>query len=889
MPPITTHVGLFYKKLDLHVHTPESKCFQGDCQPEQIVEAALRKGLDGIAITDHNSGLWIDRVKEAAKKTSLVVFPGVEISCTGGPQNIHLIALLDPSAGSPEISAILNRLEIDPEDYGHQTTLTDMTPLQVIEEIHKSGGLAILAHSNSTHGVLKDMSGEPRTRILQCPLLLAVEATDFDDDGKIRSHKRVADFLDGSDPTYQRKLAVYQASDNPAPDGSGQHSVEGIGARFSFFKVEKLNLEALRQCFVDPDTRIRQQNELPSSTYPQIQRVAINSGFLAGEEIFFHSGLTSILGAKGAGKSLLIEFMRFALNQEPKNLSIAEDHRTKLASKLGEFGTVDVTFVDENGKSSSIKRKLQELDDSPYDASVPYNPAQIFPVLFLSQNEIIAIAEHEEDQLRFIDQFFDFYNYRSRISAIEAELNQLDKIMAEGLRAFTEYAGLKARLDTLDKEIAKQDQALANPIFSKFQELEKKEKIFHNQQGQLESYMENVGKVRETILTRAIPELPDSLKADPALLRNAGLITKAQNAVADSLADLSRSLVQIRQSAEKEYSTWKPSFEAGKREYEDHIQKSGGDYKAIALSRQQFVRQRNDLQRQMELVSAKKEGVKNISKRRDELLGALQQEYANYTLERKAKCEKFMHDSGEKLKLRILDQSNVQQFNDSLLSLKRGSYLRDDEIVTITAKVNPRDFMISLLRYDATKETKFLQGVSELSGIELKRMKILADFLLSTIPYEQLLALQYEAQPQDRPEILYDNGGGNFQPLAKVSVGQKCTAMLLMALSDGKMPIVIDQPEDSLDIRSIWDDMCTKLRAGKEKRQFIFTTHNSSLAVASDTDCYLVLEGDASHGHLIHAGSMDHSPLDDEVIKYLEGGRSTYSLKYHKYGGIQKR
>ncbi len=190
---------------------------------------------------------------------------------------------------------------------------------------------------------------------------------------------------------------------------------------------------------------------------------------------------------------------------------------------------------------------------------------------------------------------------------------------------------------------------------------------------------------------------------------------------------------------------------------------------------------------------------------------------------------------------------------------------------------------MALLRYDATKESKHLKKISQDSSIEPIRMKILTDFLLSTIPYEELLALQYKAQPKDRPEILYDVGEGDFRHLSEISVGQKCTAMLIMALSDGMMPIVIDQPEDSLDIRSIWDDVCKKLRDGKEARQFIFTTHNSSLAVASDTDCYLILEGDASRGRVVHIGSMDHAPLDKEVVKYLEGGPETYLMKYEKY------
>jgi len=107
--------------------------------------------------------------------------------------------------------------------------------------------------------------------------------------------------------------------------------------------------------------------------------------------------------------------------------------------------------------------------------------------------------------------------------------------------------------------------------------------------------------------------------------------------------------------------------------------------------------------------------------------------------------------------------------------------------------------------------------------------------------------------------------------------------MLILALSDGTSPIIIDQPEDSLDIRTIWEDMCSKVRKGKERRQFIFTTHNSSLAVASDTDKFTILEAGATSGRVMFSGSMDHAPVKDEVITYLEGGPDTYKIKFGKY------
>jgi len=160
------------------------------------------------------------------------------------------------------------------------------------------------------------------------------------------------------------------------------------------------------------------------------------------------------------------------------------------------------------------------------------------------------------------------------------------------------------------------------------------------------------------------------------------------------------------------------------------------------------------------------------------------------------------------------------------------------------------------------------------------------EYLLETKSYEELLLLQYKAIPQDEPEIKYNtvnDGQLNYVPLKNLSTGQKCTAMIILALSEGTMPIVIDQPEDSLDIRAIWNDMCCKLRYGKEKRQFIFTTHNSSVAVASDTDKFIIMTSSATRGEVVFLGAIDNDAVREEVIKYLEGGFDTYRLKYLKY------
>ena len=177
--------GLSYKKLDLHIHTPASRCFEGKCEPEDIITTALENQLDAIAITDHNTAQWIDQVKEVAKKENIVVFPGVEISCTGGKSGIHILGIFDPDCNSKHIEALLNILGINPDDYGSEGTISDSSPIAVIEEITRQGGLAVLAHANSSHGVLNDMEGNARTKTIQYPLLLAAEGTDFNNSSNL--------------------------------------------------------------------------------------------------------------------------------------------------------------------------------------------------------------------------------------------------------------------------------------------------------------------------------------------------------------------------------------------------------------------------------------------------------------------------------------------------------------------------------------------------------------------------------------------------------------------------------------------------------------------------------------------------------------------------------
>lgn len=878
--------GLRFRKLDLHVHTPASKDFaERSITPEALVQEALKKGLEAIAVTDHNSGAAVDDVKAAGKDRGLTVFPGVEITCSGGKEGVHIVAIFDPSCSRAHVEGLLSALGLRPEQYGDMKAVVNKNPIEVVETIHGRCALAVLAHVNSSRGVFHDMKGQQRTNLIQHPFVAAAEATDFQNAGLKKDRKRAVDLLDGTDPEYRRKLAVYQASDNPSGQRDGEHGLAGIGSRSAYFKMDRIDLDALRQCFADPDVRIRQDFEYRTQTYPFIKSIRVTGGFLDHSEASFHEGLNSILGAKGAGKSLLVEFMRFALDQPPTNEEILDDHGGKLRERLLDYGVVDVTIMDETGKELSFKRTYDPAEGNPYEAPGREDVAQLFPVLFLSQNEIIRIAESEEEQIAFIDRFFDFRSYQSDITLLERQLSTLDGDLAESMRASRELKEIEKRMRVRSADLEKLDRALKNPVFDDYAKLETKDRTLRDQRAHLQNAVGRLDRSSGELVGPTPPVPTDALAEDPAVRRAVERSAKARELISQALDTVRAEIGGLVAKGEEEYQRWHASFQEGRKRYEEAIQKEGGDYKALAQQRAKAVKELESLQERVRTLKEVADRLETIRGSRKARLTELHNAYEKYTAERKARCERIEAESSGRLKVRIHEASNVDEFRDHLASLKKGSHVRDADIERIATKVGPGDFIQAIIKYSLSGNEAHLGDLANKTEIGTTRIQALADFLTEEGRYETLLALEYKAIPQDRPEIRYNLGDDNYQLLEQLSVGQKCTAMLIIALSEGTMPIVIDQPEDSLDLRTIWEDICTKVRRGKERRQFIFTTHNSSVAVASDSDKFIIMEADAGGGKVVFSGSMDHQPVSAEALKYLEGGEQTYRTKYRKYRG----
>lgn len=107
--------------VDLHIHSALSPCADKDMTPNNIVNMAVLKGLDAIALTDHNSAGNLEAVSICARNRGLVFIPGMEVeSC----EEVHLVCLLPDLKSALELNqkvyqalpVIENRTDI----FGHQ-------------------------------------------------------------------------------------------------------------------------------------------------------------------------------------------------------------------------------------------------------------------------------------------------------------------------------------------------------------------------------------------------------------------------------------------------------------------------------------------------------------------------------------------------------------------------------------------------------------------------------------------------------------------------------------------------------------------------------------------------------------------------------------------------
>ncbi|MCX6761114.1 MAG: PHP domain-containing protein [Candidatus Nealsonbacteria bacterium] len=437
--------GIQFKKLDLHVHTYKSYndferdgVSDNDLQQlaDKICQTAKDKGLSGIAITDHNTGEAVDEIKTANEKlkTGLTIIPGTEVDVFEG---FHVICLFPNKTTSAQIRDWLIGLGMDASNIGK----TDFAPsknttLQAVREsVDKLNGLMVAAHADSSNQSLFSAKKSSGSKFVEGKMDVAkFDAIETKNIQRLKSN--YSQFIEG--------YAIYQASDNHRQnqDGTqGKHCYSTIGEPYTWFKLDEISVDGLRQCFIDPEVRIKQIDEWKPEMLDGVPRILsleikTKNGFFAdGEKFIFNTDINSFLGGKGAGKSLVLEYLRFVLNDIANDDYIKQDSVYKLIATLGCGGKVIIQVQTEHGdiyvfarefdpkkisepvitRGQKLTPELCERIFASSQTSVAskdgvlkpnLDARQLFPIVAYSQTEIFTLARDKQSQLKSIKPSF---------------------------------------------------------------------------------------------------------------------------------------------------------------------------------------------------------------------------------------------------------------------------------------------------------------------------------------------------------------------------------------------------------------------------------------------------------------------------------------------------
>lgn len=830
--------GSRWWKCDLHLHTPESYDFEDreTVTPEQWVAAALDKGLEVVAVTDHNTGKHIPKVVQAAADQDLHVFPGVEITANGGA---HLLTLFDIGRGEDAVTMLLSPCGISDQQMGRQEACASCSFEDAMVHAASRGGLNIAAHVDGEDGFLKLFApGQSAQRILRSEHLHAVEVKLED--------PALLGYLDNSKTGYDRPLGPL-----PRLTFSDAHGLSQIGRRYTWIKMTRPSLEGLRLALEDGESSVK-----PSTTEtgdPNVhaalvlESIEIASARFMGRDspfqVSFNPWLNAIVGGRGTGKSSLVEFLRIALRREDELPdSLKSDFAT--LKKIPQ-GRHDRGLLQEGTRIQLVYRKdgarfrihwAQAGDLPAIEAQAPDGTWQPetgevrgrFPVRIYSQKQIFEIAREPEALLRILDDSseVDRQGWQIRWDQEESQFLALRARSREISTRLADQGRLEGELSDVLRKLQVFEGAGHAEVLREFQRRRRQERL-------LESWEEGLRQIGEALRglvnTLSPPEMEASL-FDPSDEADANLLEASRRTTARA-QDIAMALNE-----------------------------SAGRYEALL-----------EEWRQERARWAESATVSQARTNHDALLERLRgesvedpTEYGRLVQSRSALEQRLAGLAGEKRVLAEVEEQSRQ-------ALERMRTLRQE----LTRR--RERFLSEVVGSNSHVRIEVVPHGNEVSaGTDLPT-------LLETKETFGRLAAWF---PEDSLRVTYSRKGDgtDFVPLDQGSPGQKAAAILAFLLSYGREPMVLDQPEDDLDNHLISDLVVRQLRENKPRRQVIVVTHNPNIVVNADAELVLALDFRGGQTRVIQSGGLQEQDVRDEVCRVMEGGREALERRYRRIG-----
>ncbi len=925
--------GARWWKFDFHTHTPASSDYgKGPGQdslksitPREWLLGFMHTGVDCVAVTDHNSGEWVDRLKNAyheLKQESspdfrpLSLFPGVEITANGG---IHVLAVLDADKGAADVAALLGSVGYRGAR-GASDSAAKSATIGVVESISEAGGIPILAHVDGPSGAWR-LTGNTLAPLFDFDGLFAMEVVD---PGQAKP-----------DLYRRRKLAWAEVLGSDSHHPHGQAGSRFPGSHFTWVKMSEPSLEGLRLALLDGGGFSIRRSDDPDPFEPFalpehcIEAIEIEDARYMGRgkpaRLEFNPWLNALVGGRGTGKSTVIHAMRLAAGRRHE-LKHLEEHSEPFRT-FERFERVPKDRTDKGGLTKStniawtmmrdgVRYRLhwrqdgsgttveEDTGEAGWRPSLTQTvTAERFPVRMFSQGQIAALAgEDQRALLQVIDE-------AAGVSALQRDLE-------EARKAF--YA-TKARIRELESRLARR-----NDLAVEQRDVERKLKRFEeaghtailtayrhrNRQrteaGRQFDTAEAAARHIEQAAAALQPEdLPDGLfhetsKEDRQI---AAIMAALATGVRDAAQDLRHVAERLRgfvatQREELAGSAWQAAVEHAAGGYEALIEtlRKGGVGDPSEYGR--LVQERQRLDSELGRLDS-------VQEERDRLVEESRSLLENVTEARRAvsrERDRFLKETlahNEFVRIRILHYGDDPRAIERSLreTLEVPAHFEGDILVMEDGRAVKGCVAELLDELSKDSEQRSQEMEDRVRGIKHRIHDAGAGNGDFGGYFNNHLETKYKKSPEvfDRMQTWFPEDGllveysrrgdgTDFHPIGQASAGQRSAAMLAFLLAHGEEPLVLDQPEDDLDNHLIYDLVVRQIRENKLRRQIIVVTHNPNIVVNGDAEMLHALDFRGGQCIVAQSGSLQEETMREEVCRIMEGGREAFERRYRRLG-----
>ncbi len=905
--------GARWWKFDFHAHTPASDDYgKGASQPQlrdrtpkEWLLDYMRAEIDCVAITDHNSGAWVDQLKSALSELDaekpdnyrpIFLFPGVEISVNGGT---HVLAIFGTDKTTADIDSLLGAAGFTGTK-GSSDAVTTRSFIEVVRAIVSVGGIAIPAHVDEYNGLFKQ-AGTTLQQALDCCDVFAMELVDA-------TFRKPQTYID-------KKLKWTEVLGSDAHQPTGDSGQNYPGCRFTWVKMGNPSIEGLRLALLDGSLSVLRsdaaQGDPNEHTGMAIESIEVEKARYMGRPTAFKLDLspwmTAVIGGRGTGKSTLIEFLRLALRRDkelPEALKDDFEKYTKAYEGREESGllTNDTTIRVVYRKDETSYRiqwnengtldPIQELTSQSWQRAEG-DIQKRFPVRMYSQKQIFQMARTPLALLEIINDApeVDYTAWEFRCKTEEQQYLSLRAKMREIETGLSEESRLKGELEDVKRKLVIFEQSGQAETLKALQKRRRQLQAVEA----WEAGLDDAGRRLREIADKVSPDNLDETSFDKDSAEDARLLALAQQTITSveaiaaevkTLAERADGVV-AKWREERDASAWKAATDKAVQDYETLQERLKSEGVTDPYGYGVLVQRRQQIEGQIKELEGRKNQIMGLDKQASECLERLAALRGKITERRELFLDKVL-DGNLYVRISVVPygaKETVEAQFRQLVQLEQGRFEKDigtPEGEGLLCEIYRDNPTVSAIEQRLSTLKKRLRDTARNSQQAQVADKRFASHL-AKLPPETLDKLDFW-YPEDFLNVEYSTSTDrqSFRPIQEGSPGQKTAALLAFLLSYGDEPLILDQPEDDLDNHLIYDLIVTQLREIKRRRQVIVVTHNANIVVNGDAELVIALEARGGQTQTEVVGCLQEKVVRHTICNVMEGGEKAFRQRYRR-------